>query len=89
MRSPNNLIVSTLLASLVAIQSVLGLTQQTSPNKDQTTGGTQRVNRTESSLSKGDLAPEFDLKKLHSEERLRLSAFKEKKPVALVFGSYT
>ena len=41
----------------------------------------------------GDLAPDFDLKRLDekgvlTEERLRLSALRGR-PVALVFGSYT
>lgn len=37
----------------------------------------------------GDLPPDFDLKRLGSEERVRLSTFRGKKPVALAFGSYT
>ncbi len=37
----------------------------------------------------GESPPDFDLKRMGSEERVRLSSFKGKKPVALVFGSYT
>ena len=37
----------------------------------------------------GDLPPDFDLKRLGSEERVRLSALRGSKPVALAFGSYT
>jgi hypothetical protein len=34
-------------------------------------------------------APDFDLPRLGSRERIRLSSFKGRKPVALIFGSYT
>jgi hypothetical protein len=37
----------------------------------------------------GQEPPDFFLKKLGSEERVRLSSFKGKRPVGLVFGSYT
>jgi len=37
----------------------------------------------------GTTAPDFELPKLGSVERVRLSAFREQKPVALIFGSYT
>ena len=37
----------------------------------------------------GSMAPEFDLPRLGSAERVRLSSFRGKKPVALIFGSYT
>ena len=37
----------------------------------------------------GDPAPDFNLKLMHSEKRLALSSFQGKRPVALVFGSYT
>lgn len=43
----------------------------------------------EGRLSPGDAAPDFQLNYLHSKESIRLSQFKGKKPVALVFGSYT
>ncbi len=42
-----------------------------------------------SALKPGELAPDFTLKRLHSEKTLRLSSFRGVKPVALVFGSYT
>ena len=45
--------------------------------------------RGEGKLKAGDPAPDFQLKQLHSERVLQLSQFKSKKPVALVFGSYT
>jgi len=37
----------------------------------------------------GDPAPDFSLKRSESDERVRLSSFQGKQPVALVFGSYT
>jgi len=37
----------------------------------------------------GSDAPNFKLKKLGSEETVELASFKGKKPVVLVFGSYT
>ena len=37
----------------------------------------------------GELPPDFYLKRLGSEERVRLSGFRGKRPVALAFGSYT
>jgi len=46
-------------------------------------------NRREGSLKVGDPAPDFDLKRLDAEGKVRLSSFKSKKPVVLIFGSYT
>ena len=43
----------------------------------------------EGKLKPGDTAPDFDLKKQSAGERVRLSSFKNAKPVALVFGSLT
>jgi hypothetical protein len=40
-------------------------------------------------LKPGDPAPDFALKKPDSDEAIRLSAFAGKKPVALIFGTYT
>ncbi|MBC8281610.1 MAG: hypothetical protein H8E48_12550 [Chloroflexi bacterium] len=37
----------------------------------------------------GDVPPDFNLKRMGSEERVQLSSFKGQKPVALIFGSYT
>jgi hypothetical protein len=37
----------------------------------------------------GDMAPDFDLKVMHKETRVALSSFRNRRPVALVFGSYT
>lgn len=40
-------------------------------------------------LRPGDAAPEFDLPRERGEGTVRLSDFRGKKPVVLVFGSYT
>ncbi len=40
-------------------------------------------------LQPGDTAPDFDLPREDGKENVRLSQFRGKKPVALVFGSYT
>jgi len=37
----------------------------------------------------GDQAPDFELADTSGENRVRLSDFKGRKPVALVFGSFT
>jgi len=37
----------------------------------------------------GTEAPDFELPRLDSGERVRLSAFRHHKPVALIFGSFT
>lgn len=37
----------------------------------------------------GDQAPDFELPRLGSAERVRLSSFHNHLPVALIFGSYT
>jgi hypothetical protein len=40
-------------------------------------------------LSAGDVAPDFELSTSDKTRRVRLSAFRRVRPVALVFGSYT
>ncbi len=37
----------------------------------------------------GEVPMDFNLKRVGTEDRVRLSSFKGKKPVALIFGSYT
>jgi hypothetical protein len=41
------------------------------------------------SLRPGDEAPDFDLQTVDKAARVKLSDFRGKKPVVLVFGSYT
>ena len=45
--------------------------------------------RDETGPNVGEVAPDFDLKRLGSEERVCLSDFRGRRPVALAFGSYT
>ena|SRR5579864_3433626 len=40
-------------------------------------------------LKPGDMAPDFRLPVLHSQETVQLASFRGQKPVALIFGSYT
>ena len=47
------------------------------------------VQRDEMGPHAGDVPPDFNLKLMGSENRVRLSSFKGQKPVALIFGSYT
>lgn len=47
------------------------------------------IERDETGPKVGEPAPDFCLKRLSSEERVRLSSFQGKQPVAMVFGSYT
>ena len=49
----------------------------------------RRHNRRADSIRAGDLAPDFTLYRLNGEETVTLSHYRGKKPVALVFGSYT
>ena len=37
----------------------------------------------------GDIAPDFSLKVMHKDTEVTLSSFRDKRPVVLVFGSYT
>lgn len=48
-----------------------------------------QMEQREGKLAVGDMAIDFELKKMKSDERVRLSSFRGKRPVALVFGSYT
>jgi len=45
--------------------------------------------RDETGPKVGDFPDDFHLKRLGSEERVRLSEFRDRRPVALAFGSYT
>ena len=45
--------------------------------------------RDETGPKEGDVPPDFNLKRTGSEEKVSLSSFKGKRPVGLIFGSYT
>lgn len=49
----------------------------------------RKGDRVPDKLKSGDTAPDFALKSLDGKQTVKLSSFKGKKPVALVFGSYT
>lgn len=48
-----------------------------------------RSMRTPDRLREGDIAPDFTLKSPDGKQTVTLSDFRGKRPVALVFGSYT
>ena len=43
----------------------------------------------EGKLKPGDVAPDFKLRRVKSKKKIKLSAFRGKRPVALGFESYT
>ncbi len=47
------------------------------------------MTRDETGLKVGEVPPDFSLKRLGSPDRISLSSFKDRQPVALAFGSYT
>jgi hypothetical protein len=51
--------------------------------------GTAAQDRREGTLRPGSLAPDFTLQPRGGGESITLSSFRDKSPVALVFGSYT
>jgi hypothetical protein len=55
----------------------------------QTTTPPARGERVKDSVKVGDPAPDFTLSNLQGQQPVTLSAFKGKRPVVLVFGSYT
>lgn len=49
----------------------------------------EKMGHGEGNLQPGELAPDFTLSKAKSADTISLSSFRGKKPVALLFGSYT
>ncbi len=47
------------------------------------------IERDEQGPAFGEIAPDFSLKQLGTDERISLSGFRGKRPVGLIFGSYT
>ncbi len=47
------------------------------------------VERDEMGPKEGEIPPDFTLKQLGSDNTVQLSSFRDQRPVALVFGSYT
>jgi len=52
-------------------------------------GQPQRDRPSEGSLKVGDPAPDFELQRLDGKGTVKLSSFRDQRPVVLVFGSYT
>jgi hypothetical protein len=52
-------------------------------------GKSELDQRSDGRLKEGQKAPDFKLKLIGSKKTVKLSSFKGKKPVVLVFGSYT
>src|ERR1044071_548318 len=77
------------LSRRAVAQALLPQEAQSGPRR--AGGGHEQVLRAmghgEGKLSPSDPAPDFQLNYLHSKEKIRLSSFKGKRPVALVFGS--
>ena len=48
-----------------------------------------RMGMGEGALKEGDKAPDFELAVLKQKARVRLSSFQGKRPVALLFGSFS
>ena len=57
--------------------------------KDRKTGMKLLMERSKKVPKVGTLAPDFTLKVRGSDKRVKLSSFRGKRPVVLVFGSYT
>ena len=79
-----------MLVVLVSSEQVQAQRRQ-SKKSDARSSELSRRNRFKDKLKVGDKAPNFTLKKLNSKkkETVTLSGFQGKKPVVLVFGSYT
>ena len=45
--------------------------------------------RDQTGPNEGETPPDFNLKRMGSEEKVSLSSFRGKRPVGLIFGSYT
>ena len=59
------------------------------PQQSHTRKPFNRPGRAADTLKVGDLAPNFSLKNLDGPNKITLSDHRGKKPVVLVFGSYT
>ena len=60
---------------------------ETIQNRQQATTWQKRYNKL--APQAGDSAPDFTLRDISGENTIRLSDFQGKKPVALIFGSFT
>ncbi len=72
----------------ITAQEMLDATGSDLPQELRAALETIRV-RDETGPGVGETPVDFNLKRMGSEERVRLSSFADNKPVALAFGSYT
>ena len=73
---------------LNAVVPTIAIAQQP-PRDEKTRALIEKMGMSEGSLKEGDAAPDFDLTVLKQNTRVKLSAFAGKRPVALLFGSYS
>jgi hypothetical protein len=83
-------------AALLVAAPPIALTQEPAPaqpaipeNQPEADSLLQRLRRGPDPVKAGDEAPDFSLKSADGKQVVTLSTFRGKKPVALVFGSYT
>jgi len=67
----------------------LALAQPAPENRQIGREWSQKMGRGEGKLQPGDPAPDFDLPQPRAQTAIRLSQFRGRQPVALVFASYT
>ena len=67
----------------------MGLLLVLLPAQGLAAGGRAGRGRREGKLKVGDEAADFELKRLGAEGSVKLSSFEGKRPVVLIFGSYT
>lgn len=79
-----------LVAIGLAVTAALALAQQQPrPGAQQKAGKRPGDLRAQTNLRVGDTAPDFKLKTKDGDREVQLASFRGKKPVVLVFGSYT
>lgn len=76
------------LAGAIGLLTVVAADQRPATSVSEAQRQAMQLRR-KGTLKAGDPAPDFDLPRLASTDRVRLSSFKGHAPVALVFGSYT
>jgi hypothetical protein len=84
---PQSLSTAVLLSLSVSLIASTAFAQP--PQRGPRGPGELRPSRQADRLKEGDRAPDFTLKSPDGKQNITLSDFRGKKPVALVFGSYT
>ena len=88
------------LAGAVLLVFAVAMAKAADENKQSGSGESKKAATAKSSekksprrgskeLKAGDVAPDFELKTLDGKQTVKLSSFRGKRPVALIFGSYT